>query len=406
MLIRIGIDDLTAVRLVSLICAILSQVIFIALLSYIQKKHYSRLNSPVVQRLFGLPLAAVLIFVLFPSNNAWSMIGLRETTSQFWALVTVFCAVVILIGQRNLWFRVLIAVAGVLSFSALFQSRDEVGFALALALAITAMAWVKNKQSVSVILLLTTVAGAILGAYMAAPTGSRPTLMGSMGIQVTPIDTSPADTSPADTSPADTSPADTSPADTSPADTSPADTSPADTSQSPLDRLIVSIPNRRELLSLDARSAFDPISCPSANGVLSNSVVCEIARFPLALVSVTFRPIWPLDALPADSTISTIATLENFLWLVFFIVTVIALIKNKSIAPRVSLLLVTFVFVFLAGMAISEGNLGTAFRHKSQIIWAVCLLLALSSGPPIRPLFAASARPEFPADDSLNENRP
>ena len=150
---------------------------------------------------------------------------------------------------------------------------------------------------------------------------------------------------------------------------------------------------------MGAGSAFDPIGCPSTNRVLSNSAVCEISRFPLALLSVTFRPLWPIDALPGDSTISTMATVENSLWLVFVIVTLIALIRNHSLAPQVTLLLIAYVSIYLAGMAIMEGNLGTAFRHKSQVIWAVCMLLALSSGRPKGSLFALR-----PSRESQDEN--
>ena len=374
LLIKIGIEDLTAVRFTSLIYGIFSQVVFITLLYFIQQKYNKRLNSQVAQRLSGLPLAGVLLFILFPSNNAWSMIGLRETTGQFWALVTVSFAVLILMIGSKLRIKILLAIGGTLSLSFLFQSRDEIGIAIALALSITAIACVKNKQRISVLLLLTSIAGASLGAYMASPTGSQPTLMGSLGIPLTPAETTPAETTPAETIPAETTP-------------------------NVLDRLLTSIQNKRTQLSVGAGSAFDPIGCPSTNRVLSNSAVCEISRFPLALLSVTFRPLWPIDALPGDSTISTMATVENSLWLVFVIVTLIALIRNHSLAPQVTLLLIAYVSIYLAGMAIMEGNLGTAFRHKSQVIWAVCMLLALSSGRPKGSLFALR-----PSRESQDEN--
>jgi len=375
LLIKIGIEDLTAVRLTSLVYGILSQVVFIALLYFLQKKNNERLHLPDAERLSGLPLAGVLIFTLFPSNNAWSMIGLRETTGQFWAIVTVSFAVLILMVDSKLRIKILIAIAGSLSLSFLFQSRDEIGFAIALALSITAIAWVKNKQRVSVLLLLTSIVGASLGAYMASPTDSRPSLTESLGIQLTQLDTDQLDTDQPDTDQPDTAP-------------------------NVIDGLLTTVQDRRKQLSEGAGSAFDPISCPSASGVLSNSSVCEISRFPLALFSVTFRPLWPIDALPSDSTISTMATVENSLWLVLFIVTLIALTRNYSLAPRVTLLLIIFVFIVLAGMAVIEGNLGTAFRHKSQVLWAVCMLLSLASGPPKRSLLTVRPRHDSREDHS------
>ena len=390
LLIKIGIEDLTAVRLTSLVYGILSQVVFIALLYFLQKKNNERLHLPDAERLSGLPLAGVLIFTLFPSNNAWSMIGLRETTGQFWAIVTVSFAVLILMVDSKLRIKILIAIAGSLSLSFLFQSRDEIGFAIALALSITAIAWVKNKQRVSVLLLLTSIVGASLGAYMASPTDSRPSLTESLGIQLTQLDTDQLDTDQPDTDQPDTDQPDTDQPDTDQPDTAP----------NVIDGLLTTVQDRRKQLSEGAGSAFDPISCPSASGVLSNSSVCEISRFPLALFSVTFRPLWPIDALPSDSTISTMATVENSLWLVLFIVTLIALTRNYSLAPRVTLLLIIFVFIVLAGMAVIEGNLGTAFRHKSQVLWAVCMLLSLASGPPKRSLLTVRPRHDSREDHS------
>ena len=77
------------------------------------------------------------------------------------------------------------------------------------------------------------------------------------------------------------------------------------------------------------------------------------------------------------SSSSLFAAIENVFWLVAFIFVVIMFIRNRRLA-FFGALAPSLLFFSLYSVAAGayEGNMGTAFRHKSLILWVVLLLIA------------------------------
>ena len=87
-----------------------------------------------------------------------------------------------------------------------------------------------------------------------------------------------------------------------------------------------------------------------------------------------FRPIIEIDV---TSRSSFLAALENILWTGAFIFIITMLIKKRRLAflgPITPSLI--FFGLYSVGAGSYEGNMGTAFRHKSLILWVVLLLVA------------------------------
>ena len=87
-----------------------------------------------------------------------------------------------------------------------------------------------------------------------------------------------------------------------------------------------------------------------------------------------FRPLIGIDT---TSTSSLIAGVENIAWLGAFVFIIIMIIKKRRLAfigPLAPSLI--FFILYCVGAGSYEGNMGTAFRHKSLILWAVLLLVA------------------------------
>ena len=87
-----------------------------------------------------------------------------------------------------------------------------------------------------------------------------------------------------------------------------------------------------------------------------------------------FRPLIGIDT---TSTSSLIAAVENIAWLGAFIFIIIMIIKKRRLAfigPLLPSLI--FFILYCVGAGSYEGNMGTAFRHKSLILWVILLLLA------------------------------
>jgi len=87
-----------------------------------------------------------------------------------------------------------------------------------------------------------------------------------------------------------------------------------------------------------------------------------------------FRPLIGIDT---TSTSSLIAAVENIAWLGAFIFIIIMIIKKRRLAfigPLAPSLI--FFMLYCVGAGSYEGNMGTAFRHKSLILWVILLLVA------------------------------
>ena len=187
-----------------------------------------------------------------------------------------------------------------------------------------------------------------------------------------PADTVPADTVPADTVPADTVPADTVPADTVPADTVPADTVPADTV--PAD----TVPARG--VAAPPGGATNESSNEGAEEVsrsLFSRLRVDLAHLPRGLSVMVLRPyLWE-----ASSSIRFVfAKIDTLLWYPLLALA-LAVAGSRSVgrSPRV----VLFPLLTGSGIAVmyalSEGNLGTAFRHRGEFVWAVVVLAAFGA---------------------------
>ena len=87
-----------------------------------------------------------------------------------------------------------------------------------------------------------------------------------------------------------------------------------------------------------------------------------------------FRPMLGVDV---TSSSSLFAAAENFFWLGAALFVVVMLIRNRRLA-FIGALAPSLLFFSIYSVAAGayEGNMGTAFRHKSLILWVVLLLIA------------------------------
>ena len=86
-----------------------------------------------------------------------------------------------------------------------------------------------------------------------------------------------------------------------------------------------------------------------------------------------FRPILGMDV---TSTSSLMAAVENIFWFILFTMIIALVIRRRSVsffAPILPALI--FFGLYVLGASAYQGNMGTGFRHKSLILWAVLLLI-------------------------------
>jgi len=134
---------------------------------------------------------------------------------------------------------------------------------------------------------------------------------------------------------------------------------------------------QREVSAQYANSAIATDSCAGVPDPRSLRL-CEITRLPGAAFAVMFRPLWPLDTPTSWSVLAVAASIENVAWLALAIAVTYVLAARRSQLTRVLWICLAYGGLLIAGMAALEGNFGTAFRHKSNVLWMLTLVLVLA----------------------------
>ena len=101
----------------------------------------------------------------------------------------------------------------------------------------------------------------------------------------------------------------------------------------------------------------------------------NMRHVPEGLVAVLIRPL-PWDR--ATSISSQLAIVENVAWLALYVLAAIG-VFHKRRSWRLLVFPIALGGVIIGIGALTEGNLGSAFRHRGQITWALAALAAIGS---------------------------
>ena len=139
---------------------------------------------------------------------------------------------------------------------------------------------------------------------------------------------------------------------------------------------ISALEERRNVNRVGASSALAPSYCSKSINELA-SIKCNVSELPYRLTAVLLRPFPFFDK---GSSFLLFAGLENLVWLFLFIVTLINLAKIKlsSLFKEYIVSIALFLILFSTAVSLYEGNMGTAFRHKSTLLGHLILLNILA----------------------------
>ena len=349
-LIYFGLPDLTAVRVVSVLYAVGSQLLLLSIARLARRRIAPESSAGLP--LISWPMLGVAVFLLMPSNVLWSNLGLREAACAFWIVAAVTCAGYLFTSQDWRW-KVACGVGIAVSITMTFQSRVYLAAALVIALAVGIVWFGKERPRFSITLALGITAGTILGATLSLPAGTNSAGPGFLGSLQQGAAQAPTAINP--------------------------------------DTYLERGSYQREVSAQYANSAIATDSCVGLPNPQSLRW-CEITRLPSAAFAVMFRPLWPLD-IPAEwSATAVMASLENVAWLALAAAAIWVLITRRFSLARLLTISLTYGALVIAGMAALEGNFGTAFRHKSSTLWVFCIVLLLA-GVTRRPKEQRSVQP-------------
>jgi hypothetical protein len=130
----------------------------------------------------------------------------------------------------------------------------------------------------------------------------------------------------------------------------------------------------RKVRSIDAQSALPESNCKNYKNQIQRVFLCSLTELPYRLSSFLLRPFPIIDS---GSQFFILAGLENIIWmlLLMFVTYLICTVRISKTETFIVFGLMFYVFSFSSLASLYEGNLGTAFRHKSSILWPLATIL-------------------------------
>lgn len=396
-LVQLGMNEIGAVRTVASTYGLASSLVLVLCFLALLRLRSQTLDksSPIFDRKF---LVLLLIFTFFPSNFVWSTIGLRESGSQFW-LITTFYLILKLSDStgKDLWkFTALCSLALTLAHG----TRPETALVFSLiALLISIVLLLKFRKFFPLIAILlgvfagqtftTTpqvVAEESLGAFkIIAPkliqNATPKPVDSNQGATPKPVEVVEAQRN--ESASAECTQEDeiiqfeSSDFRCKFSNTYKAiERNPTETLESQILSTQI-LEYKRNVNAIDAQSALPTTDCQGLSRDIFRLIQCNLGELPYRLFAFLFRPLIFFDQ---GSAILNFAALENLGWMILVPISIWAsLRKMENIVDRfINWGLTSYVLVFASAAALYEGNLGTAFRHKSTILWPLIFILMIA----------------------------
>jgi hypothetical protein len=136
---------------------------------------------------------------------------------------------------------------------------------------------------------------------------------------------------------------------------------------------------KRNVNTLDAQSALPVSDCQGTSVTLITIFKCNLRELPYRLFAFLFRPLIFLDS---GSSFLVLAAVENIFWALLISLILLSFFRAtmENSIKHIAFGLLIYLVGFSMSAALYEGNLGTAFRHKSTILWVSILILMIAKG--------------------------
>jgi len=363
---RLGLSGLDSVRIISSLYGLLATVLAVHLLLKLSN------SLPEVSKFVSgnqmKTLFLLVIFSFLPSNLAWSFVGLRDSAMNFWVLaVYVIVFYVFTLNGRSLK---LASLGILLTIPLVFSSRPQVGWAVGVSLLTYLL--IKVRVRVSQILIPITLMGIVSG-YIA----TTPFSIEAAETFIVKPPTANIDNDAAAKNLCEYDRQEVISQNAKFTCLQKVDKTSVVGLRNPAAVLVdqtESIPERHQINKVGAASAIQTLACPFTSDSKIQKYFCLAYRTPYTTYTFLFRPMIGADV---TSPSSLFAAVENIFWLASFLFVIVMFILNRRLAFFGALApSLLFFSLYSAAAGASEGNMGSAFRHKSLILWVVILLLA------------------------------
>ena len=307
---RLGFSSLESVRLTSLLFGLMNIILFYFLLKSITRNRNHDFS-------FRLILAT---YLFMPSHLTWSILGLRESVTEFGLLLTFFFTRRIFLNNSV---SILNYILLFLSLFITYNARPQLGLVLSIVIFSSIFIVFRKDKIVILALLFFPIANTFASSFPIGLPQIATTVTGKYS------------------------------------------SSPSEISDFFIDK--------RQGNQLFANSKIETPDC-NIDSTTFSSIKCEMIRLPLAIPQVTFRPLIFLDS---GSLSQNLASLENLIWIFLYVYVLFStgsLIRSNGTSFQVPAIIL--ISLFAVGAGLYEGNIGTAFRHKGILLPFLLLIVA------------------------------
>ena len=383
-LVRFGLSDLEAVRITSSFYGLLSSLLIVICLVAILRESTSQLDFKNCGLKIQIP---VIFFTFLPSNFLWSNLGLRESSSQFWLIATFYFLLKLYLeeGKKLHAYFALSSLSLVFAFGA----RKETALVFAISALVMGLYLIIAKRNVRMVAAVTL---GLLGGQM---------FITSLQVKAIEIyyllpekelnSKSPSPTQSVESkspSPNIKAPLGLCKSDqskirigsnvftcTKEVEYTEEISNPIMSTKIQLST-VKALEEKRRIQAVNAQSALPISNCKTYSNQIQTLLFCNLKDLPYRLSSFLLRP-FPL--IESGSAFFKIAGLENIVWLLLYLLVFYLFLTTQATQVekfiKISLM---FYFVSFSTLAsLYEGNLGTAFRHKSSMLWPLIMILAI-----------------------------
>lgn len=305
---------------------------------------------------------ALLLLISWPSLNAWYVVGLKESTSQFWVLLSIG-SLAIAMTTKSWRIRLATLLTAVVAIGGVYQVRDYLATVVVVTGALGILGTLLHrKHSIKPVLPAAALGGAalILGSILGMHLSQPLTVPRAEAGAITNLDGTSRTVS-------------------EEGSLQPPKLRPYTQFDSSIPSALESAAISREALAEGANTAI-PSEC-GESAPRSDRLICELNRLPTAFPRIAASPLFGFGDVTSGSSSLLFASIENYLWLLLYLWFVLTVVMRKSLSPPLTLMLVTLSVLTLVGLTLYGGNIGTAFRHKSQILPLLLVAIAISGKP-------------------------
>ncbi|NDF03413.1 MAG: hypothetical protein EB067_08400, partial [Actinobacteria bacterium] len=284
---QLGVTPLNSVRLTAAIYGLLTLVLIIYIFLKTVDKHSG--VADFVAKNTNVIISFFVLFAFLPSHFVWSLLGLRESSVEFWTLSAFASFYWILHLKKKLSLAATLFLVAAIVFT--FSSRPQVGWVLGISFLIFLLVNIREKTALFLIpaVLIAIVLGVTATTGTTGTTSTTGTIASTISKTFGPLKTAAEVTV-----------------------------------------------YKQQVNQLAAASVIVTQICPREGIAVVNrpptsfdTYFCIAWRAPYMATTFLFRPIIGLDT---TSTSSLFAALENILWLGAFIFIIGMLIKKRRVA--------------------------------------------------------------------------